>query len=772
MDSDAEPDKGFRLKWRKMSHFHAASSDVRSLDASKPCGALESLQSHMPDDLSPDVRNDESAGQPATGDDAPEQPSLWPNSPQLDTGCSSQYSASVFGGFDFGNSRPDVGGVSSFQDDNAAVHHVHMSGLSRTGIVLPWETPLMRQIFGDDRPSLGLSMPLNWGQIPDPFPESSTKLAAPDVPDPGKWTCARCVKHVSDETYIQQRDKTLKGALAKWRFLVMLDKSASDVGRQLLDADSDTVDSVLTSVMGVKSPNTVLKRANAVMLFYRWHAVHGLQNFLPFSETDVWRYVMFQTTSASSASRSQSLLQALRFCHFVMGFDKALECASSRRVVGQSQIQLAGKAPSRQARPLTVQEVQRLHGISDGVEHSAVDRCIASGLLLALYGRCRVSDLGYIHEILHDLSGGTGFIEVTTRFHKAARSAQQKAMLLPIVISSAGVQDPPWVQSWIKNRKECGLPTSGIVKGALLPAPMFGEKAEWSARPLSTGEVTSILKGFLKSDDQDLSSHSLKATTLSWAAKGEMLREHRRILGRHAATVQGSDSFYSRDMSVGPVNALQKLINLIKAGQFTPDATRSNYFPHGSVFQPGTPAHVVMQPFTPAFPRTGQPGTPCAAPVDGTCEAEAEAQDGGAGAEVKTEAGWSLLEPGVAPSVINLSSDSESESSESGTCEESCDDDEVAEQRDLDDDDVEVMESPAGFSVTMPVLAKNMRTKVVHECRDRTPVELFDEKAFHDQFDDSVTLCGRTVTKYFSLVQMPFDWTAKCRVCFKGRRAP
>ena len=69
--------------------------------------------------------------------------------------------------------------MNSFQDDNAAVHHVHMSGLSRAGIVLPWETPLIRQIFGDDRPSLGLSMPVNWGQIPDPFPESSTKLDAP-----------------------------------------------------------------------------------------------------------------------------------------------------------------------------------------------------------------------------------------------------------------------------------------------------------------------------------------------------------------------------------------------------------------------------------------------------------------------------------------------------------------------------------------------------------------------------------------------------------------
>ena len=40
------------------------------------------------------------------------------------------------------------------------------------------------------------------------------------------------------------------------------------------------------------------------------------------------------------------------------GFDNALMCANSRRIVGQAQLQLSTKAPTRQARPLTVMEVQ------------------------------------------------------------------------------------------------------------------------------------------------------------------------------------------------------------------------------------------------------------------------------------------------------------------------------------------------------------------------------------------------------------------------------
>ena len=77
-----------------------------------------------------------------------------------------------------------------------------------------------------------------------------------------------------------------------------------------------------------------------------------------------------------------------------------------------------------------------------------------------------------------------------------------------------------------------------------MPAPVVGDTVNWMQRPLSAGEVTNILKAFVRSDDPCLSSHSLKATTLSWAAKAEVPREQRRIWGRHSSAVQCSDSFY------------------------------------------------------------------------------------------------------------------------------------------------------------------------------------------------------------------------------------
>ena len=331
----------------------------------------------------------------------------------------------------------------------SAISDQFIKGARLTTLTMPWETPLMRQIFGEDPQGARLSMPLDWGDPAVPTVGSTgSGIEHPAIPSVSCQQSFQFIRHTPDATYIQQRDKTLQSALQKWRFLVMLEPEASDVGKQLVGKDEQETELVL------------------------------------------------------------------------------------------------------------------------------------------LYGRCRVSDVNYIHEILHDVSGSTGFLEVTTRYHKSACTAQQKALLMPILVGSVGVTAFPWIQAWISNRKACGLPTSGIVDGALMPAPLMGDSVQWLKRPLAPGEISGILKNFLKSSDENLTSHSLKATALSWAAKAEVPREQRRVLGRHAAAVQGSDTFYSRDLCVGPVNSLQKVVAMIRDRIFNPDASRSNYFA-GSAHLPG-----------------------------------------------------------------------------------------------------------------------------------------------------------------------------------------
>ena len=770
MDDDAEDlsPKGFRSKWRKQvygssvkdtAHAQTFDDDVvvsfTAQSVTDACSASLDIQQKMV----PTVDS-------LSGHD------LGFDFDSLSKAAESLYEPSIAQTCSEPAPAVDVGGRSSMDDDRAAISDQFIRGAKFSAITLPWETPLMSQIFGDAHPMMNLSMPINWGSRELPVTESvAVGPSEPVVPSEKTWQVTKFVRHKTDETYLQQRDKTMHNALSKWKFLILIDPACSDVGKQLMGVHEGQQDFVLSSVMGVKSPNTVLKRANALMQFYRWHAVNGAATFLPFDECDVWQYVVSHASASVSASRSQSLIQASRFSHYVMGFDNALACASSRRISGQAQIQLSLRSPSRQARPLTVEEVKLLHKIADGTMHSKVDRCIASNLLLALYGRCRVSDLNFIHEILHDVSEGTGFIEVTTRFHKAARTVQQKALLLPILMSCSGVTQFPWVHSWIANRKACGLPTSGSVQGALMPAPVVGDTVNWMQRPLSAGEVTNILKAFVRSDDPCLSSHSLKATTLSWAAKAEVPREQRRILGRHSSAVQCSDSFYSRDLSVGPVNSLQKVIAMIRDGTFCPDATRANYFPQAGVATSSTPAHVTMQPFTPAFLGKAQPSTPgIDAPGGGIAAVLGHGDRGDdvtVPTDVKTEASWSVLNSGHAQDVIELSSSSGEDSSESDTCSSTSGDDESI---DLDEEEpVQELDTGKQNDDGTCTMVKNCKTKIVHEVETGFAADIVVPVS---DLKGKMTRCGHVVTANYQTVQKLVDWTLKCRVCYKGRRGP
>eukprot|EP00434_Breviolum_minutum_P026959 symbB.v1.2.023834.t1/scaffold2208.1/size85765/3 len=188
-------------------------------------------------------------------------------------------------------------------------------------------------------------------------------------------------------------------------------------------------------------------------------------------------------------------------------------------------------------------------------------------------------------------------------------------MLLPILIPVFGVCTPSWAQSWWNARTLAGLPVQGVIKGALQPAPSRIAKGEWTSRPLSSYELSALLRDYLECpDDPLLSSHSLKSTILSWGSKCEMPREYRRVLGRHSSSVKDSDSVYARELSFAPVRAMERMFNLIRKSEFNPDAPRSKFFPEAPepgaapVFPPTPAFHAsVAAPSTPAEKLAHQP---------------------------------------------------------------------------------------------------------------------------------------------------------------------
>lgn len=72
--------------------------------------------------------------------------------------------------------------------------------------------------------------------------------------------------------------------------------------------------------------------------------------------------------------------------------------------------------------------------------------------------------------------------------------------------------------------------------GAVLPSP--NREGKWSQRSVTSDEASRWLVELLEphtGDLEDVSSHSLKATTLSWLAKAGSDPHHRTILGHHSS---------------------------------------------------------------------------------------------------------------------------------------------------------------------------------------------------------------------------------------------
>ena len=99
----------------------------------------------------------------------------------------------------------------------------------------------------------------------------------------------------------------------------------------------------------------------------------------------------------------------------------------------------ASKSSLRQARVLTVVQVKQLHDLLVSESIDAVDRVFVAYILIALYGRCRHSDLACVDSVHHDFDDQGGFLEIKTRCHKTSRTVAQKSQLLPILVPGIGV---------------------------------------------------------------------------------------------------------------------------------------------------------------------------------------------------------------------------------------------------------------------------------------------------------------------------------------------
>lgn len=479
---------------------------------------------------------------------------------------------------------------------NSLVAHSFLTNVKPADVPMPWERGVFREIFEKSSSSVVLQAPnltvpsqnvsmWNFKPVFEAAMDEISHTAA------GMPLCeslySLSMMNVSDASHETKLKLAREVAVSKWLTIIKLYPNSSEIGRQIAteavgELAEKTEVEIVEAVLGVRSPNTAIARANPILRLLRWLACNEVSGEVFLSEPQVWRYLKFLKDSEASPTAASSLVSALRYAKYVLGFEMLDKAVLSRRIVGLSDLLLAAKQFLKQALVLTVLQVRGLHTLLENNHADIWDRALAGYTLVALYARARHSDLSHIHQCICDFDMSGGFLELNTNVHKNSRSARKKAMLLPILIPCRGVTGtcwPPIVQSVFK---EVGLVLEGLINGPILrPVSKHGGLCSRGITSLEVSRFLNLaLHGNIEpSDEVRVTSHSLKATCISWCSKFGLPPSDKAILGRHSSSVNESTAVYERDMSVHAVSLLQHVIDNISENKFFPDAPRSEYFP-------------------------------------------------------------------------------------------------------------------------------------------------------------------------------------------------
>ena len=120
----------------------------------------------------------------------------------------------------------------------------------------------------------------------------------------------------------------------------------------------------------------------------------------------------------------------------------------------------------------------------------------------------------------------TVWMQASVAKAKTAIGARSR-LLLPLIAP---------VSRWLEHRAKLGLACGGDTPlGSVIPA--FTSDGDLAGRPMTSQEITRWLRSALASagaeDAERLSSHSLKASCLTWASQAGVGLDLRRLLAHH-----------------------------------------------------------------------------------------------------------------------------------------------------------------------------------------------------------------------------------------------
>ena len=378
--------------------------------------------------------------------------------------------------------------------------------------------------------------------------------------------------------HLAQSDGQWNIALSKWRTIFALTNHQGQVGSMLVDSfwagDNKSREEIIRDVMGLKAPRTAYKRANDLLRCFQFH-VGKLDCAWPWDTKSVASYLKTLEGSKGEASATLGLFQAMRFAFHVLDIPLDVGLLSDRRMQGRAKRLVADSGPLKQAEALTVQQVIQVERKMVDSSTCDQDRFLIGGLLFTLFSRSRWSDHKHLDFLVFDLDEKReGFIEAQTFHHKTRNTRKASKRAMPLVCPAVSLAGVDWIGAWFKAGLNLGFEWEARPLGALVLAPC---ETGLTKRRCTSSEATRLLRDLLDLDDASgVSSHTLKATTLTWCGKRGLSEAECLLLGHHV-TGSKSRAVYSRELLSAPLRAYTALIREICDGDFRPDASRSGW---------------------------------------------------------------------------------------------------------------------------------------------------------------------------------------------------
>ena len=468
------------------------------------------------------------------------------------------------------------------------LEEAHMSNSRADVQKLPWETGIMASIFNPKYDSLPSMLGCAQLQtLSDRFDDGAehelrdlTATASGALKrSAGVAICDDVIKVRKDKDLLAANAELWNKALNKWMVVLECTKYVGLVGAAVQDALWQGKDAaqILRDVFGTKSPRTIDKRASTMLAFLTWAQRMGL-SIWPIDFGTVLQYLTETVSQTRGSTKGKSLLEAFRFCRFVLQLPNLDELIMNPILVGRVKRLEADRGAIKQCRPLTLGEVQQLERFMFSDSHLH-DKYICGCVLFALYSRSRWSDLAYLDELAFDIAyhraGVVGFIESSTRHQKTSSSAVKKALQMPLVCPLLGVTCDSWALEWRDVLKAVQFDFDKKPIGALCRPPSVQGLGD---RPLTSEEASDFINALLELEgDRVVTSHCLKTTTLTWCSKYGLDEPCRTLLGHHELQSR-SLACYSREMLSRPLAHYQAMLKNIRDGRFLPDETRSGRF--------------------------------------------------------------------------------------------------------------------------------------------------------------------------------------------------